>query len=804
MATRGTSVRVTIRGLLRSPSFTLPAFLILTLGIAATIGIFTVVKGVLLDPLSLPESGRLVLICEQHPEALSYCGAASAGHIAELRRETKTFEDLGTLRTWNFAVRDDRGVTSIDAGLVTPGLLDLMGVQPALGRLFAPDEIGEDRDDVVILSHGLWTRRYGRDPEILGRTLDAEGDVSTIVGVMPEGFEIPGAEWVEFYKPIPWDLADPEVRAWRGHRAYGRLKPGVRREEARTELEALYRDLGGTHEEITPEWRIGVRSLVDFVVGAGTRDALWIFLGAVGLLLVVGCINVANLLLVRGARRRRDFAIRHALGAGRAHLMGDVLTESVLLAGSAGAAGLALAWGGIRAFKALAPPFFPRLTGVRLDWEVVVFGLALGTLTAILFGLLPAFRTSDADAGSLVRSGPSSSSFAGRRLRRGLVVLELALSLVLLAAAGVLTRSFLGFLDWNPGFDTESLVFFQAFAPSDRYPEDPDVVGLWRATEARLASLPGVRAVATASGVPLRSGVEHLVYRVAGREGVPVPELPSASFFDVGPGYFRAMGMALARGREFSEADDLENRPVVVVNRTFARQAWPDQEAVGNTFWTDWTRETVQVVGVASDLEPLTPGEPAGPVVYFPNRQKGVRTATMIAARVEGDPGDQVSRLTQAMLEVEPGLGVSYRGTVESLLASQLARPRFNMVLIGAFAAAAAILALLGTYGVLAYLVAERSREFGIRIAMGSSRARVLRDVLQEGTVLAVLGTALGLAGTLAGSSLLRGVVYGVKPNDPLTLTLASGLLVLLAVVACAAPARRASRADPVLLLKDE
>lgn len=799
------SLRHAFRRLLRAPGFTTPALLILTLGIAATTGIFAVVKGVLLDPLPLPESDRLVLVCEEHPEALPFCGVASAATISDFRREARSFEDLGTLRNWNFAVRDDRGTASLDAGLVTPGLLDLMGVQPAMGRLFTPDEVGEDRDDVVILSHGLWARRYGSDPDVLGRTLDTEGELSTIVGVMPPGFEVPGAEWVEFYKPIPWDLSDPEVRAWRGHRAFGRLEPGVSREQARGELEELYRRLGERHEAITGEWRVGVRSLVDFVVGSGTRDALLVFLGAVGLLLLIGCINVANLLLVRGARQEGDFAVRYALGARRVDLVGQVLTESLLLAGLAGIAGLALAWGALEAFRGLAPPYFPRLEDVGLGWEVVVFVLGLTVLTALLFGLPPALRSSGGSTATILRSGHGHGSTrgAGTGLRRVLVVVELALSLVLLAAAGLLTRSFLGFLDWDPGFETENLVFFQAFVPSDRYPEDADVIGLWRAVEEHLEALPSVRAVATASGVPLRSSSEGVRYRVAGQEAVPVPELPSADFFDVGPGYFRTMGMRLVRGREFTEGDDLESPPVVMVNQTLAERAWPGQDPLGRTLWTDWTRETVEVVGVAADLEPLRPGERAPPIVYFPNRQKGVRTASMLAVRVEGDPPGQASLLRDAILAVESGFGVSSRGTVESLLRGHLASPRFNMALVGVFALAAAILAGLGTYGVLAYLVVERRREFGIRIALGSSRRRVLRSVLREGVVLATLGVVLGLAGSLAGSSLLKGVVHGVEPTDPATLSGTSLLLLLLALVACAAPAYRASRVDPVTLLRD-
>ena len=283
------SCRVAARRLLRSPGFTVPAFLILALGIAASAAIFAVVKGVLLDPLPLPGSDRLVLVCEEHPEALPFCGVASVATVMDFRGIAGSFEDLGTARSWNFSIRDDRGgIGSLDAALVTPGLLELAGVRPAMGRFFTSDEVGEDRDDVVVLSHGLWMRRYGGDPEVLGRTLDVEGEVNTVIGILPEGFELPGMEWVQLFKPVPWDLSDPEVRAWRGHRAYGRLRAGVSLEQARNELQELYRRLGESHEAITPEWRVGVRSLLDFVVGPSTRTALLVFLGAVGLLLVIG------------------------------------------------------------------------------------------------------------------------------------------------------------------------------------------------------------------------------------------------------------------------------------------------------------------------------------------------------------------------------------------------------------------------------------------------------------------------------------------------------------------------------------
>ena len=801
-----TTFRYAARTLLKAPFFTATAVLILGLGIGANASIFTVVNGVLLEPLPLPNADRLVALCERHPTVGAYC-VGSLPNVADLEARGSTLAAAGNARSRTFSFEDQQGRLPAASGIATPGFWRALGVEPAVGRLFAEDEVGEDAN-VLLISHALWASRYGSDPEVVGRTISVDGTPHVIVGVLPEGLEVPDLEWIQIWRAMPFGIQDEDRRGWRGFVALGRLADGATLTEARAELTGIYRSLEAGHDAVTPEWHLDVESLKSHVLG-DTRPTLLVFLGAVGLLLLIACANVANLLLVRSARRDRELAIRSALGAARSDLVGGVLAESALLSLAGCALGLLLAVWGTHLFLAMAPAGIPRLDNVVLNGRVYAFAFLLSLATVAIFGLIPALRTGKTSLAADLRSGRASVGKSGGRLRDGFVVAELALSLVLLTTAALVGRSFLNFLRWEPGFDRDGLAVVSVFYPNESYDGSEELVSLFRRTEQVALGVPGVTSVAMASSIPLLGGREGIRYYEAEQVPLEGEALPDARVFDVGPGYFATLGIPVLRGREFGETDDQGAGPVLVVNESFARRTWPAGEAVGRRLVVpagDWGPEdvTYEVIGVVADVDPLTPGQAPEPEIYRSNRQY-VRPVPFVVLRATADAAAVATRVSEAIVaNVSPALTVTVYGTMDSLVESRLVRPRFNMALIGAFAMAAVLLTVVGVYSVLAYAVAQRQREMGVRMAMGSSRRRVLRTVLGDGLRLAVLGIVLGLVGVVAASGLVATVIYGIAPTDPATLAGIAVLVALLAAAASAGPALRASRVDPVSLLRQE
>lgn len=795
-------LRLASRSLARSPGFTLPALAILAIGMTAATAVFTVVDPIVFRPLDYPDSERIVLLCEDHPRMGGAC-VASPGNVEDLGAASRTLEELGFGRTWQYVLDDGEGPRGVFGGLATAGFFRALGVAPELGRLFADGEAGPGRDDVAVLSHGLWTRRYGADPAVLGRTVRLDGEPATIVGVLPAWFEAPlDLAGVELWRPPHFEPLDPERRGWRGFRAVGRLAAGASPEAAAAELAGIYAALGEVHAEIDAEWRLLTVGLLDRVVGSA-RPVLLAFLGAAGLLLLIVCANVANLLLVRGLGRRRELALRAALGAGRARLVGGILTESLALAGVATLLALLFASGGTRILLALAPPDIPRLDEVAMDGRVFAFAALASLVATAVFALLPALRVTSWNLAGTLKAGSGDRVAASSgRVRSGLVVVEVALSVVLVATSALLTRSFVGYLEWDPGFDREGLLTVSAFMSPGRYPRGSDLPPFYREAEAALAAVPGVAGVGSASAGPLFGGGDGATpFATEAWDGTAA--LPSAEWFDAGPGYLETLGLTIVDGRGFSEDDVAGAPPVAVVNEALARMAWPGERAVGRTLRLPDRDASVEVVGVVADVPPLTPGEAARPQLHLPNRQLP-RWGTFFVVRAAGDPSELAGPVVDALQGLDPELSLGTPRTLAAAEGRALVRPRFQALVLLAFAVAGLVLAAVGVYAVVSYAVAQRVREMGIRMALGAASLDVLGLVLGRSLRTAVLGVLLGVGGTFAAGRAVAGIVHGVGPRDPASVTLAALLLLLAATLAAWIPARRATRADPLAAIRTE
>lgn len=795
-------VRFSVRSLVRSPGYSLPSLLILAIGMTAATAIFTVVNSIVFRPLNLPGSERLVIVCEDHPRLEGFC-IASPGNVEDFRRQASTLSDLGIGRGWPFSLTDAEGTRGVRGGLATAGFLRALQVQPAIGRIFRDEEVGPERDKVILLSHGFWTARYGADPGMVGSTVRLDGEPYEVVGVLPRALDIPfGLDDVELWKPPHFDPLDADVRGWRGFRAIGRLAEGGSLAAAEAELTSLYADIARDHAEVDDEWRLRVEPLLDVVVG-DARPVLMAFLGAAGLLLLIVCANVANLLLARGLDRRRELALRAALGAGRDRLVGDLLVESLVIALAATLAAVALASSTTRLLLAFAPSEIPRLDEVTMDGRVLGFAALLSVAATAAFALLPAIRVTGWNLAETLKAGGRDGAAARTsRLRTGLVVTELALSVVLLTAAGLLTRSLAGYLDWEPGFDRAHLLAVSAFVDVGKYPTRAAFTEFWRTAEGAVAEVPAVEAVATASAGPLFGGGDGATpFRVLGTEERDV--LPSADWYDIGPGYFTTLGLPIVRGREITEDDAAGAPPVAVVNEALVRASGLEEEILGRLIALPEHDLELQVVGVVADVPPMTPGASPGPEIYWSNRQLG-RPATYFLVRTRGEPAAAARNVTDALLGADPDLSL---GTPQTLTRSEeraLVRPRFQALVLLAFALAALTLSAVGVYAVVSYAVGRRVREMGIRMALGADASNVVGLVLRSSLGVAVAGIAVGLVASLWVARLLRGIIPGVSPSDPWSLGGSALLLFGAATLSTFVPARRAVRSDPLKSIRSD
>jgi putative ABC transport system permease protein len=689
-------------------------------------------------------------------------------------------------------------------GLVSPPFFDLLRVRPALGRTFTRDEgiVGKPRG--VLLTHKLWASRFGSDPSIVGRSLTLSGNAIDVVGVLPASFEFPD-ESLDLWAPLALEgTTQPLSRTSHEYVVYARLKPGVTLQQARTDMERVGALLQQQYPEANRNHSAWVIPLEERLKGP-VRNSLLLLFGAVVFVLLIACVNVANILLARAAGRRREMAVRSAVGAGRARLAGQMLTESVVLAAFGGAAGLLVAWWAIAALKRLVPPGLQvvGLSHFRLEPSVFAFTAALSLATGLLFGLLPAWHLAGQDANTALKDGGRGPTGVRRRLRVALVVSEIALASLLLVAAGLTLRSFKAVLEQPAGFRTSGAVTVTIRLPGARYRSDQAYYSTFNALRERFAALPGVRGVGATSHLPLSGRDGRRGVTIEGRE--PTPDTPTRAHPRiVTPGYMEAMGITILAGRAFTAADREGAAPVAIVNETMARRYWPGVSPLGRRVRLNGEGGVwMEVVGVIADVKHWGLEAPVNPELYQPLSQPLAFSSTMtFVVPADGDPAALAAALREQVHAVDPNLPVSTIRTMDEIAAVSVASRRAGMLLIAVFGALALVLAAAGIHGVMSHLVALRTSEIGVRMTLGAAPSSVLALFLREGALQAAVGLAIGLTGGVLLMRTFRSILFGIEPADPVTLVSTGAVLLLTALAACAIPAGRAMRVDPVAALR--
>lgn len=799
-------LRYAVRTLLRSPGFTLVAVLTLALGIGATTAIFSAVSAVLLRPLPYPDAGRLVAIWgKRGADRQLLTGYAD---VMDFRAQSRSFVQVGVIRGESVNLTGRETPERLGGEFVTADVFGVLGAHAALGRTFTPDETTPGRGrEVAVLSDAAWKGRFGGDPHILGSSVTLNGRPHVVIGVMPPGYTSPFGP-VEVWLPITSipSAATTFERGVQNVWAIGRLRGGVSAAGAEHELTVIAHRLGRRYPASNAGFGVAVIPLRDQIAGP-VRPALLTLLAAVALVLLIACANVANLQLARAVGRRHEITVRAALGAGRRRLARELLTESVLLALAGGLGGVGLAAWAVGGLVRAVPGGLPAFGAVDVDWPVLAFSAAVIVATALLFGLAPAVLASRTELGDALRLR-SPDSAAGRRgvdLRSGLVVAELALCMVLLASAGLLLKSVARMRSVDPGFEPGHLLTFQFRLPPARYPVADQRAAFFAAAVARVRAVPGVRAAALVSATPFTGNWATTPYLVEGQPAPAPGQAPAAGWNAVSDGYVATMGIPVLAGRDFDARDRRGTLPVAIVSRELARRSWPGAAAaaigqriqeVGDTVWRT-------VVGVVGDTKQRTLGEDPEPRMYVPVLQAPINFSNVVA-RTAGDPLALTPAVRSAIWSVDPEQPVWSVSSMDQLLARSTWQARFTTLLTGGFAALALLLAAIGVYGLMAYTVVQRTREVGIRLAVGASPRQAVALVLTRGVRMTAAATILGVVGAAAATRLLRTQLFGVTPGDPATFAAATVVLVLVGLAACWIPARRAAKVDPVVALRGE
>jgi putative ABC transport system permease protein len=797
-------LRYALRGLLRRPMFTAVAVSTIALGVGANAAIFSVVNGVLLRPLPYPEPGRVVRLAQAPPTWL-----LSEPEFLDYKRDLRSFENLAvfTENEANLSTADDPERVPLAA--VSPEFFAVLGARPAAGRTFAADENMVTPARVVMMSHTLWQRRFAGDSTIVGRTITLNGLTRTVIGVMPPHFDYPTAR-TDLWLPMPRFEADSLQDRTRHYLwAVGRLGPGISvaaaEAEARMVAQRMMRDFASSYDPNAP-LRPTVSRVSDELVGP-TRPYLWALFGAVGFILLIVVANVANLLLARGETRRREMAVRTALGASRRRIIRQLLTESVVLALGGGALGLALAWVGTAALVALAPPSLPRADQIGLDWRVFVHAMATSLVAGALFGLAPAVRAArEAPADTLKAGGRSGGPSGTRRTRRALVVAEVALAVVMLAGAGMLLRSLVNLQRNDMGFDSRSVLTARVSLTNSTYDEARSTAFYSQLLE-RVRAIPGVTAAGAAGWLPVVGAGGLWGVLAEGQSYAALVQGPMAVPQQVTTGYFAAMGMPIVAGRDFTDRDRSGAPLVAIVSRRMARDLWPNADPLGKRFRLGGGSAFMTVIGVVNDIRSRGFQDTTEPTMYFPYPQTRESAYFMprsmnLVVRTVGDPlaaGRQLRAIVRALDATVP---VSSVRTMEQVVGTSVANRRFSTLLLGSFASLALVLAGIGIFGVISYGVSERRFEIGVRMALGADRSTVLVSVLRDGFQMTLIGVAVGVVGAIAVGRVIRSLLVGVPVIDPWTLAAVAVGLSLVALVASLLPARRAVTVNPTEALR--
>jgi len=805
-------VRFGLRMLLRSPSFTIVAVGVLAVGIAAGTAIFSIVNAVLLRPLPYAEPDRLVLVQESLPKLFLRTGAVSAAEFWDYKDGNSVFSNIACFATDNLNLTGQGEAARIQVARVSASLFPLLDVPPKIGRVFTPDEDQPGNEAVVLISERLWRTQFAADPEIPGRTIKLDEKPYTILGVMPARFQFPStdntfSDAVDLWQPLAMGDEEKKGRANSfDFGVIGRLKPGVSIEQAQSDIAGVAERMQLEHPDVYKgniEISANVIGLTQEMVKP-VRTVLLVLFGAVGLVLLVGCANVANLLLARSQARVKEMAIRTAVGASARRLVRQLLTESLLLAILGGGLGLLLASWAVDLIVKFGPGNLPRLLDVTLDARVLLFTFGVSVVTAVVFGLAPAIYGSRVNLNESLKEsgGRASGGRASTRMRGVLVVFETASALVLLIGAGLLIDSFIRLLHAPPGFNPEGVVVARTSMPASRYPKIEYGKAMYKRALDEIGAIPGVEAVSVSSNLPLADGWS-IGFRM---EGEDQNIYHTAGNTWVSNDYFRAMGIQLIEGRGFSDVDREGAPPAVVVNQVFARKFWPGEDPIGKRIrWGGWGVEWLNVIGVVGDVRTSSLETEAAPTCYMPIFQVSrTRRNVVFIARTSGDPASLVGAIRDRIRAVDEELPVYDVRTMDNVIAESVEQRRFAMLLISIFAAVALLLASVGLYAVMSNLVAQRTREIGIRIALGARRIDVLTLVVRQGAVLAMIGVGLGLVSSFALTRMMQSLLFGVSATEPLVFIVVPLLLTGVALGACFIPARRAMRVDPMVALRCE
>lgn len=799
-------IRHSLRALIKRPGFTAIATLTLALGIGATTAMFGAIHGVLLSELPYADPDRIVTLYQLDTQDGERSEGVSAANVRDIRESADLFTHVAVADPWSHDLMQDGRAVSLRSWAVSDGFFEAIGAQPALGRVFAPEEYLPDSEPVVMMGHATWQSRFGGDPGVVGSTVVLDGAERTVVGVLPEGFKFPSP--AELWSPRPYQPWDDRSRAAAYMSGVARMAPGVTLEQAQSQLDRISTELSATYPRSNGNKAVKALPIRQFLFG-DVRTPLLVLMGAVALVLLVAAANVTGLQLARGAGRTREYALRGALGASSGRLLRLVTVESTLLAGLGCALGILLAWGGTHVIRALAPTGVPRIDEVALDLPVLGFAVAAALASALIAGIIPALKASGTDLNGALSEGGRGNEHGRRsgRLRDRLVVGEIALALVLSIGAGLLFKSFDRLLSKELGMEPDGRLAMQLFAYDDEGQMKADLL---RESLDQIRALPGVEAVAVSSNIPLAddqsiSSIEiNVPFRVEDADPPPEGQEPTANVASITAGYPEAMGIRLVSGREFSAQDHRDAPSTILINEALARRHFNDRSPLGRSLsvsYGGWNSRTI--VGVLADVRPQGFESEPVPEIYMPLEQVPTGSLTYVI-KTAGDPAALAPLVQRAVWDIDPTQSIWATRTVPDLLSDWIRERRFNLALMAAFSGLAVLLAAIGVYGLMSFSVEQRVGELGLRRALGGDSRDLLRMVLGRGATLAAMGIGLGLVGAVAASRLLQGMLYEVQPFDPGTFAALSATVLIVAVVAAYIPARRATRIDPMVALRTE
>ena len=797
-------VRYGVRSFLKRPGFLLIALSTLALGIGATTAMFTVVNSILLRPLQFPEPENIVLLEGINPRQGITQSNMSVPDIADWRSQTQSFEHLASFVTNGVFLSTGEESQYVRAAIVSEEFFPLFRTNPVLGRWFVTREMQVDSESVAVISHGLWQRRFGGDASVLNSKVMINKWATTIVGVMPAGFNYPGE--TELWWTFTPDVAK-EPRDNRYVNVVGRLKPNASLGQARTELDTINQRLAQNYPVTNTGWGVKLTELRERLVGE-LRTSLIILLGAVALVLLIACANVANLLLARAAYRQKEIAVRTALGASRVRIVRQLLTESVLLSAVSGLIGLGLSMWLIKLLIAISPADTPRMEEIRIDWRVFLFALGVTILAGVLFGLVPALQTSRPDLNETLKESGRQGALSGSRNRVGsfLIVSEIALSFILLVSAGLLIKSFINLRRVDPGFTPDNVLALRIALISDKYAGNEKRAQIYHDLIERVKATPGVQSAGAVLTLPL-GGDEFVLGRGVLPEGRPATpeEATSAQHLAITPDYFHALQIPLKAGRFFNDQDNAQSTKVVIISEKLAGLLWPNEDPIGKRF-TIWRDEKFsrEVVGVVGNTRESFEKKDVWAQMYVPYAQDAGWSSLTLVARTTGEPTAMANSVREALRSVDKTIPTYNLKTMDEVVAKAAAPRRLPMMLLSAFAGVAMLLAMLGIYGVTSYYVTQRTHEIGVRMALGARMTQILRLVLKQGMVLVILGVVIGVIGSWFATRLLSTLLYGVSVTDSVTFIVVAVLLIIVALLACYIPARRATKVDPMVALRYE